>query len=190
MDLPALSDIFFIFVFLIPGFVTLNLIRNIGKYDRSLSNNETIYWSVFWNLIIIGIYNWITDTTDLTTLTSEIFLFSNLFLLIGISLSLGIGIGVGIRYTMRKNIISEDCWELSMKNASINGTWIIVLTKDGDEFMGTLHYNAGSKEPREITIRKPTKIIRSVDPIEEEEWGEEILFLEDDIKRIVFMNEV
>ena len=107
MDLPALSDIFFIIVFLIPGFVTLNLIRNIGRYDRSLSNNETIYWSVFWNLIIMGIYNWTTDTTDLTTLTSEIFLPSNLFLLIGISLSLGVGIGGGIRYTMRKNIISK-----------------------------------------------------------------------------------
>jgi len=189
LDLPALSDIFFVIVFLIPGFVTLNLIRNIGKYDRSLTNNETIYWSVFWNLIIMGIYNWKTDTTDLTTLTSEIFHFSNLFLLIGISLSLGVGIGVVIRYTMRSNIISEDCWELSMRSASRIGTFVTVLTKDNDEFMGMLHYNAGSKEPREITIRNPTKIIRSVDPIEEE-WGKEILFLEDDIKRIVFMNEV
>jgi len=77
-----------------------------------------------------------------------------------------------------------------MRNASITGTWVIVLTKDGDEFMGLLHYNAGSKEPREVTIRKPTKIIRSEDAIEEEDWGEEILFLEDDIKRIVFMSEV
>ncbi len=190
MDLPALADIFFIIVFLIPGFVTLNLIRNIGKYDTSLSNNETVYWSVFWNLIIIGFYNWITNTTDLITLTSEIFNYSNLFLIIGISASLGVGIGVGIRYTMRKNIISEDCWELSMKEASRIGTFVTVLTKNDDEFMGLLHYNAGSKEPREITIRNPTKINRSVDPIEEEEWGKEILFLEDDIKRIVFMSEV
>jgi len=190
LDLPSLTDIFFIIIFLIPGFVVLSLFRRIAVYDRSLSDKETIYWSLFCSLIIIGIYTWKTNTTNITKLTSEIFLPTNIFLLIGIALTLGLFSGGIIRLTIQKNVFHEDCWELTMRKASENVTWITVYTNDNEEFMGTLHYNSGSTDPREISIRNPIKIIRQNGDIEEKEWGNEILFLEKDIKRIVFLREV
>lgn len=190
MYLPSLTDIFFVIIFLVPGFVTLSLFRRIAVYDRSLSNNETIYWSLFCSLLIIGIYNWKTNTADITKLTSDMFNYTNLFLLIGISLSLGLFFGGVVRISIQKNVYHEDCWELTMKNASKAPTWLTVYTNDGEEYMGTLNYNSGSVDPRELTIRNPTKIIRRNDDVQEKEWGKEILFLEKDIKRVVFLREI
>jgi len=118
------------------------------------------------------------------------FNYTNLFLLIGISLSLGLFFGGIVRILIRKNVYHEDCWELTMNNASNPPTWLMVCTNDGEEYIGTLNYNSGSVDPRELTIRNPTKVIRRNDDIEEKEWGKEILFLEKDIKRVVFFREI
>ena len=77
------------------------------------------------------------------------------------------------------------------KGASKDGSTFLVYTNDGEEYLGTLHHNSGSEQPREVTLRNPTKILRLENgEIDEKEWGKEILFPEKDIKRIVFNSEV
>ena len=176
---------------MIPGFVTLNLFRKIAKFDRTLSDNETLLWSLFIGFIIIGLYSYGKTTVELETMSKEIFVTQNMLKIVGISLLGAVLPGYAIRKILRDDIISDDVWELSFKNASKKVSWIIVYTNDGEEYMGTLHHNSGSDDPREVTIRNPTKIVRlETGEINEITWGKEILFPEKDIKRIVFNSEV
>ena len=176
---------------MIPGFVTLNLFRKIAKFDRTLSDNETLLWSLFIGFIIIGLYNVGKTTADLETMSKEIFITQNMLKIVGISLLGPLLPGYAIRKLIRDDIISDDVWELSLKTASKKGSWIIVYTNDGEEYMGALHHNSGSDDPREVTIRNPTKIVRLENgEYDEIAWGKEILFPEKDIKRIVFESEV
>lgn len=191
MDLPSLSDLLFTILLLIPGFVTLSIFRQIGRFDRTLSDNEKIYWSLFSSLLIIGTYNWGKSSIDISKLSSELLLFENVFRLIIISIIYGVVPGYVVRRVLKNNIISKDCWEIAFSNASKSGTWVLVYTNNDEEYMGELHYNSGSEDPRELTIRNPYKITRRSDGVtEEKKWGEEILFPEKDVRRVVFFEKV
>lgn len=191
MNLPALSDIVISLVLLVPGFVALNLFKKIAKFDRSLPENETLLWSLFIGFVILGTYNYGNTTADLETMSKGIFLTQNMIKIVAITILPTIFLGFIIRIFFRDKVISDDVWELSFKNASKIFSWIIVYTNDGEEYMGTLHHNSGSDDPREITIRKPSKIVREeTGEYTEIPWGKEILFPEKDIKRIVFYSEV
>ena len=79
-----------------------------------------------------------------------------------------------------------------MGNASEKVTYVLVYTQDGLEYKGQLHYSGGRETPHDLTIRHPKLIVR------DEKWkvlreirmGNEILFNEKDIKRIVFFRKV
>jgi hypothetical protein len=124
-------------------------------------------------------------------LSSELLLFENVFRLIIISIIYGVVPGYVVRRVLKNNIISKDCWEIAFSNASKSGTWVLVYTNNDEEYMGELHYNSGSEDPRELTIRNPYKITRRSDGVtEEKKWGEEILFPEKDVRRVVFFEKV
>lgn len=190
MSLPSVSDLYFILIILVPGFVTLSLIRHSAIFDRTLSDNETIYWSLFCSMIIFTTY--LYGKTDVTfqQLSEEFIQYENISKIIVISLVYGLVFGYFVKIAFRRSIFRDDCWELCFKNASKNETWLSVYTNDGEEYQGQLHYNSGSIDPREFTIRHPHKIVRQEDQVIEKEWGEEILFIEDDIKRVVFHREL
>ena len=167
-NIPAISDIVVSIILLVPGFVALGIFRKIAKFDRSLPENETILLSLFVGFVILGIYNYGNTTADLETILKEIFLTQNMFKIVVIATLPAILLGFTVRKIYRDKVISDDVWELSFKNASKKGSWIIVYTNDGEEYMGALHHNSGSDEPREVTIRDPIKIVR----LENEEYDE------------------
>jgi|GEM_PF-4749496 len=192
MELPSLSDLFFITIFVIPGFVSFSLFKRISKWDATLSETETLFYSLFFSIIIYACFIKIPGNSfQLETIEQDLLRNTNLLEVVILTIGLGALPSYIISKTIRKNVISDDCWELSFKNASNNGSWIIVYTNDGEEYLGELHHNSGSTQPRELTIREPSKIIRNGEgEYEMIKWGEEILFQEKDIKRVVFHSEV
>ena len=192
MELPSLSDLFFITIFVIPGFVSFSLFKRISKWDATLTETEALFYSLFFSIVIYACFvNIPSNSIQIETVEQDLLRNTNLLELVIITIILGTLPSYIISKTIRKDVLSDDCWELSFKNASKNGSWIIVYTNDGEEYLGKLHYNSGSTQPRELTIREPSKIIRNKEgEYETMEWGEEILFQEKDIKRVVFISEV
>jgi len=186
-----LTDVFFTLTILIPGFVSFNIFRMLARYEKKISDNQTILWSLFFSLFIYSVFLYLTKMTDINEIMNIIFVPNYLILILTLGLLAGIIPGVMVRNQFRANIFTGDCWEASMEKASSQGSWVIVHTSDGQEFMGTLHYSGSGEDPREISIREPTKIIRKDDKVIEKEWGKEILFSENDVKRVVvFYQEV
>jgi len=192
MDLPSISNLFFYTIFVIPGFVSFSLFKRISKWDATLTETETLFYSLFFSIFIYAGFVIIPgNSLQIETVEQDILRNSNLLEIVIVAIILGTIPSCIISNTIRKDVKSDDCWELSFKTASKNGSWIIVYTNDGEEYVGKLHHNSGSTQPRELTIRKPSKITRDKEgEYEKEKWGEEILFQEKDIKRVVFDSEV
>lgn len=110
-----------------------------------------------------------------------------LLLILSVGVLIGVIPGAIIGYN-RRNVITGECWEIAMRTASINGDWVIVYTNDNIEYLGSLHYSGMGDDPREISIRDPTMIVRNEKGEIENEFtvGKEIFFTATDIKRVAF----
>lgn len=194
MALPSLTDLVFIIVILIPGFLALTLFRWLAILEKEISDYQLGVWSLFFSLLIFVIFGWHTGITDVDAIRDNLLSPTYLAEILTIGLALGVVPGLIARLTFRKGFIRGDPWEASMKLAGKEGCWVIIYTDDGREYMGYLHYSgtSGDEFPREISIRNPTVILRDCEwKIKKEiECGKEVLFSEDDVRRIVFYEEV
>jgi len=188
MVLPSLADVLIIVILLVPGFITFFIIRRIGVVGGTLSDLETTLWSVFFSMIILVPFSAITQLDTIDKIRDGIFIPLNTFILLAIATGGGFLVGI-ITKQFRKNYYHGGAWENIMRNYAKGGSWITVFTKTGDEYNG--QYNLASmeeEEKREIIMSKPIQIIRDSDKkiINEIKWGEEMIFTEDDIARVLF----
>jgi len=162
--------------------------RRIGVIGGTLTDLETTLWSVFISLIILVPFSTITHLDTLDKIRDGIFIPINTFALLSISIGGGFLVGIILKQ-FRKNYHHGGAWENIMRNYAKGGSWITVFTKTGDEYNG--QYNIASmseEEKREIIISKPIQIIRGTDKKKTKEikWGEEMIFTEEDIARVLF----
>lgn len=194
MALPSLSDVVFVMVLLIPGFISFVLIRWIAIFESELSDSRLVIWSLFLSLVIYGVFGWFTGMTEFDTIRDNMLVPQNLLGILVLSFLIGTIPGLIIRGAFRKNIARGDSWQASMKIASklVKAPWVMIHTMDGHEYKGTLHYTGGKGFPKEVSIRKPKQIFRDSDGylLEEVEIGKEMLFSEKDVARIAFFEEV
>lgn len=194
MTLPSLGDILFVIILLIPGFIALTLFRWLVILERKLSNHMLVLWSLFFSLLIYAIFSWHTGINNIDTIRDVLLRPENLSEILLLSIIFGVAPGLigRIVRTRRGRFVRGDPWEASMRVASKKGCWVIIYTKDGNEYKGILHYSGGKGEPREMSIRKPKLILRDDDwKVKREiKMGKEIFFKEADLQRIVFFKEV
>ncbi|MFX0207088.1 MAG: hypothetical protein ACFFDT_13955 [Candidatus Hodarchaeota archaeon] len=192
MALPSLADVILVIIIIIPGFISLCLFRWLAVYERKITDNQLTLMSLVCSFFIYGIFSYLTGISEIDKFRDIIFVPRNLFLILILGMIIGGIPGILIRFLYRRNILTGECWEIAMKEASRKGSWIIVYTSDEKEYMGTLHYSGSGDDPREISIRSPTMIIRNKQGEVENEFdcGKEIFFTEEDIKRVVFFKEV
>lgn len=191
MALPSLADVVMVIVLLLPGFISLVLFKWISIIERKLSDFETVVWSLFISLLIYTVFSAITGISDVDSIRDGIFLPNNLMLILGLSLTFGFLPGVLLRYGFRKRIVRGDCWNVCMARVkSKKSPWVIVYTEKGLEYKGRLHiFGTEGEHPRELVIEKPKLIQRNNEGkvLKEIKMGSEILFLQKDIRRIVFL---
>jgi hypothetical protein len=192
MVLPSLADTILVITLLVPGFISVALFRRISVLERKISDLELVIWSLFVSIMIFSIFSFITGIQDIDSLRDKILFPENLAILLGLSLISGTLSGVIVKKGFRRNVFMGSCWSLSLKKASTRISDVLIYTQDGLEYRGRLHYSGGEETPREVTIRKPKLILRDKNwkVLREINMGEEILFGEKDIKRIVFFKEV
>ena len=193
MALPSLADVVMVIVLLLPGFISLVLFKWISIVEKKLSDSETVIWSLFISLLIYTVFSATTGISDVDSIRDGIFLPINLITIMSLSLIFGSLPGILVRYCFRKRIVRGDCWDVCMARAkSKKHFWVIVYTKDGLEYKGRLHiYGTKGEHPRELVIEDPKLIQKSEGKVPKEiKMGSEILFLQEDIRRIVFLQDL
>jgi hypothetical protein len=190
--LPSLADVIFVIVLMIPGFIALSLLRWLAILERKLSEYHLVLWSLFFSLLIYAIFGLHTGINNIDSMRDNLLIPQNLAEILALGVAFGAVPGLFARFTFRRHFVAGDCWEASMNQASKKGSWVIVHTQDKREYKGYLNYSGGRDSPREISIREPKLILRDDDwnVSKEIKMGKEIFFLEKDIQRIVFFEEV
>ena len=191
MALPSLADVVVVIVLLFPGFISLVLFKWISIIERKLSDFETVIWSLFISLLIYTVFSATTGISDVDSIRDGIFLPNNLIIILGLSLTFGFLPAVIVRLGFRKRVVRGDCWDVCMARAKDKKhLWVVVYTEKGLEYKGRLHiYGTKGEHPRELVIEKPKLIKRNKEGkvLNEIKMGSEILFLQKDIRRIVFL---
>jgi len=191
MELPSVSNIFFIIIFILPGYIILNLIRHIGQLKRKLSNSELLYLSLTCSLAIYLVLSFIFNISDFTEM--ENFLIQPYITSIIIFYSIGSGVTIGVLFRLYRNYrgyTPYDTWASAIGvKRDIDLPWIIVYTQDGQEFKGILNLYGIGKEQKELSLLSPLKILRDDEfyVIEEVNLGDELYFTEKNISRILFL---
>jgi len=188
MVLPSVADALIVVILLVPGFIAFFIIRRVGIVDRKLSDLETTIWSVFFSVIILIPFSTITQLDNIDKIRDGIFIPVNMFILLAIAVGSGF-LGGFITKQFRKRYHHGAAWDNIMENYLKGGSWITVFTKTGDEFKGKYNMASVSEEAkREIIMSQPIQISRDDNKkkIKVIKWGEEMIFTEGDIARVLF----
>jgi hypothetical protein len=190
--LPSLEDVVFIIVLVLPGFVALTLLRWIAIFESKLSDLILVIGSLLMSIMIYGFFGLVTGELNFSTIRDSMILPQNILLIFGTSVLFGLIPGIALKLIFRGGIVRGDSWEVCMRQASKIGTWVIVYTEDGKEYLGTLHYSGGKGFAKEVSIRIPTQIFRNESGflVDQVEIGEEMLFSAENISRIAFFDKV
>lgn len=187
MVLPSLADILIIIIFIIPGFLAFYIFRWIGAYGKDYSEFEITTWSLIFSIVIIFGFTIFTGLTDIDSIRDQFFYPINFGILFGSTIGISILSGY-IFKRLRKGHVLSDPWEIAIKEHK-SGCWLFVHTKNGQEYRGW--YRIAGITKHSIAVDNVTQFIRnqSGDIVRELKINGLLLFNDDDIARIVFVNE-
>lgn len=192
--LPSFPDIFLIILIVIPGYISVRIFRKIGGLRRIISDTELLYTSLIYSIIIYTILGWYFQLNDYDSLKAELLKPYNIPKVLATTIIVGVILGA-IVFTWRiiNNIVPEDCWTsiIYEYNKKYDDIWVIVYSSDGKEYKGSIGYWGIGQDSKEITIVEPYRILRDekFKKIEDVYLGEEMLFTEKDILRVLFMKQ-
>jgi hypothetical protein len=194
MALPSIFDVVTVIVILLPGFISFVIFRWISIIERKFSEFEITVWSLFMSLVIYAIFSYITGINNIDSIRDSIFLPTNLSIVMGLSLLFGIIPSLVTRFLFRKGVTRGDCWDTCMRHMEKKKHfWVMVHTEKGLEYKGrTYLYGTEGENNRELVIEEPKLIVRDEKGkmLLEKPMGQEILFLQNDIRRVVFLEEL
>lgn len=160
--------------------------------EKEISQFELTIWSLFSSLGIYALFGFITGLFNLELIEANILNPLNLVIIFGLAIIFGFSAGLIVRFSYRRGYYSGDCWEKCMKAAASAGSYVLVYTSDNKEYKGELLFGSISEAQKEIVIKNPKLITRepNLEVKSELELGKNILFIESDIRRIVYLNDI
>ncbi len=185
--LPSLADALLVIILLIPGFISLTLIRWFGAFGSKLSEFQATIGGFIFSMLILFLYTSITGFTDIDQIRDNFFNPKYYALLFGLAIACGTIIGISTKI-WRRNHDRLDPWKGTITKCK-KAPWLIVITKDGSEYKGIMT-KAGIEEERSIIISNPVQIVRDDFKVVKAEipYGLKLLFKEEDIARIMFLS--
>lgn len=191
MELPSLADILIVIILIIPGFVTFYIIKKISVIEKNFSDFETTIWSIFLSLFIYIPFSFLIGVNSIDAIRDTILSPKPLSYLIVLAILFGFIFGAFVKYVLLRGVVGYpgSCWDIAFGKVQEKGAYVLVYTDNNLEFKGKASYTGKEDLPRELIIKDPKLILRDdkMNVVEEKEWGKEILFTEDDIKRVVFL---
>lgn len=188
-----MTEIIEAILFLIPGFLFFEIFCIFsGKNDKSLSEKQYYLTCLFISIFIqciCALYLGVDSFQELMSQVVQIKFALSLYLLI-IPFAIFISIAVKELCFHGHKVINSEPWQALIKSQTKNGASnVTLITSDGSEFEGQiLMFAHRVNERREIVLEKPEQILRNdlKEEVSRIEFGSEILFTQDDIRRIVF----
>lgn len=186
------DEILLAVILVLPGFLSVYLIRKISVQDEKLQDQEFYFWSLFLSVIIFIIFSILIGIKSFEEVEKLIFDYQKVIFLYLIAIIVGSVFGFITKWRLHGDYeaLYGQVWSIALKRLNEEeGKFITIFTTDNLEFSGKIRiYSTREDSPREILIEEPIQIIRNekMEDIDEIEWGKEILFTEGDIRRIVF----
>ena len=194
-SIPDFSDILLVIILLVPGFGSFLIARKIGFVESKLGDYENTIISLMLSLVNYIPFALITGLTDLTKIRDNIFVPSVMLTLLAITPLTGITAGVIIRFILKRGRKEGTLWNRTLRLMG-DETYILVITESGYEYKGYVKYHSFSSrdaanDDKELIILNPFRIIRNSDGSVKENrpMGKGILFVNSDIKHLVFLEE-
>jgi Family of unknown function (DUF6338) len=195
-DLLTVSDLIGAVFLLLPGFISINLIKHFGKLEITLSDFESTTWSLAGSLLIDLVFIvllgysgvQLNSIADPSTIILDP---RNLIALFVLSVASGVTIGLFIGGVLKRGVSKGAMWDVLYSRFKDLGRtpWVIVYTSDGLEYQGKLFAMSKGKDiPREIVLFEPTRLIRDEKGslTGTMDIGKELLLKEDAISSISF----
>ena len=185
------NEIIIAAILILPGFISLNIIRKISIHEGKIPAQEYYLWSSFLSIITFIIFSFLKDIDSIQEVENLVLNYETILPLYSISIILGLIGGFSFKYFVHGDlkVLPEQVWSITLKRLNQDkGEFITIFTSDNSEFSGSIRiYSTREDSPKEILIEDPIQIIRNenMEVISEIEWGKEILFTEGDIKRII-----
>jgi len=159
------------------------------------SDIELILYSLGFSIILYISLGYIYNVRDFNSIKDMILIPDKTLMLLGFMIILGIGPGLLLRYWLkRKNIYLGDAWSnaLSEESNKEEELWLLIYTNNGCEYKGMLGFYDVEEDPKSLTITQPYMIIRdkNFNVKEEFEIGNEIIFKEKDILRVIILKNI
>lgn len=186
------DEILLAIILILPGFLSVFLIRKISIQSEKLPDQEFYFWSFLLSVLAFTIFSYLIELKSFDDIEKLIFDYKKIIFLYFIAIILGVIFGFITKLIINGGfkVLSEQVWPIALKRLNKDESkFVTIFTNDNLEFSGKIRiYSTREDSPREILIEEPIQIIRNekMEAINEIQWGKEILFTEGDIRRIVF----
>ena len=187
LDLPSITDITDVIIFLIPGFVTFFLARKIGIIDHKFSDMETVVMIIILSLINYILFAYITGIENLDQIGEKIFVPQNTLLLVLIIVGMGLLIGFLFKRVFKRSSVSGSSWDQIFRSIQKSGSWALIYTET-KEFKGIL-VNMSEGDSREVILNQPKQVFRDQNHnvTYEIPLGNKVIFPNGEIKSLVLI---
>ena len=184
------SDVFIATLLILPGFISFTIIQELSAHFSQVHGHKYYLYSLFLSTVVFVIYSILCGIESVDEFDTIIVNYKTIFSLYAISLFLGFLFGFLDLFVRKKlNILEQSVWLTTLDRLNKEcGKYVTIFTSDDSEFSGCVRmYSGFDDNQNEILIGDPKQIIRNenMEVIFEVDWGNEILFTGDAIKRIV-----
>ena len=158
----SISDIPCLFLLLIPGYITVEIVHRYGPTHRR-SKFDTVLYSILYSFVISILYSIFAHIIGLFSQKSENFLLNDTTLRTAVYLILGVALGFAVLkvtptkfgnrvlHVFNKNLSTKvSARTEAMKNS--NGAWVTVYMKNGIIYTGQLIYYADDLDEKDKDI--------------------------------------
>ena len=190
-DIFSLTEILIVIFFIVPGFVSLSIIRHIGLFENELTDKELIIWSILFSLVIYSIFALKFGISNFDSLPQSVFGWEQTVWIIGLAVGLGFGVGGFIRHTFRRGTHRGKIWDYIVKHIpDLEKYPKVRIVLEKQEYEGILFFWGKDFTPRDILILNPYLITMKNGKEEKILQSKELFVPESSIVSIHFLDNV
>lgn len=198
--LSTFEEIIITLIFILPGFLAIFLASKLTYFEKPASVFEHTLWSLISSIFIYVVFIFAKGITNYESLSNIVFRPETISTILVIALFEGVAIAclhrldplkylrqvVQLRAKTKYSPIPH-VWDEELARNS--PSWFLVYTKNGLEYKGVVVTWTVGDTPKELLIARPKLILRNKQwkVLNEIGMGDSILFLEDDIARVVHL---
>jgi len=192
------EEIIITLIFILPGFLAIFLASKIIHFEKPRSVFEHTLWSLISSIFIYIVFLLGKGIRSYESLREIVFQPETIITIIAIAFLEGIAIACLHRLDPIKYLRQIVQWKAEAKFTPAPYVWdgelgrkvplwVLVYTYKGLEYKGVVVSWTVGETPKELLIAHPKLILRNKkwEVIDEIEMGESIIFLEEDIARVV-----